>query len=240
MFGLGPLRRVLTCTFIDDYRLLCRVDSRLNLLDFAVESEPRRVEFQLRVLSTPMNIRRSCGPNDTGLFSANPESGIVVVTVQGSTGRIYALVIPTDFFVGFKSESNPAVVPWGDWKGFVMRVPMKGLFSYVFHAQLFLPQVRGADQRGGEGFKVYDFSPYTRMGVEKGNNGYGNYNWCNSEDEVTSYNRNRNLKKPLATTCSGGFKFRGNVNTTFHVTEGGVLFLTVRTPAVAKRTGLLT
>ena len=219
-----------TATFIDDYRFLCENSYLLVLWDFAVESKPKTATFWVSCWYIDITIKRNYGLNDIGLFDANPGSGIVVLEVHGPFNP-YALVIPTDFFVGFDFgdiSQQPKRVTWEEWKGFVMQVPIGGSRPYVFHTQLFLLR-----KEGGRGnFDVYDFSPYTRMEVKKGNI---TYNPCG--DRVTGFTPKPNLLKALATTCSGRFNLN---NTPYYVTEDGVLFLTVRTPAVAKRTRLLT
>ena len=226
LFASNPCAQDLAAAFIDDYRLLCVTKDHLELWDFAVESQPRKVIFWLRVGLSPKNIHRGYGPNDTGPFSANPESGIVVVIAKG-TFDFYALVIPIDFFVGIMSEGNSGEVSWKKWKDFVVRVHSGGLIPHVFQTQLLLLH------EGTGVFDVFDFSPYTRMEVEEGN---GGYNRCG--EEVMEFICKQKLAKPLATTCRVSFDLRGH--TTYLVTGGGVLLPSVRTPTVAKRAGLLT
>ena len=210
------------------------------LLDFAVESKPKQVTFGVRLAVSLGAIQCNYELNNTGPFSANPESGIVVVTVVEAFCSD-ALVIPTDFFVGFKPDGGFALseggflssknVPWPGWENFAIRVQIDTSLIHVFHTQVFL---LGGEEQGTQTFKVYDFSPYTRMKRQKGE--IGGYDRCGSE--VTSPIPRSKLAKPLATTCHGSFNY--NPNTSISPTEDGVLLLTVGVPVVTKRTRLLT
>ena len=226
--------------FIDEYRLLCIVPGALVLLDFEEETDPKQAIFELGGEISAIHINRDYESSNQGPFSANPELGIVVVTIDGDP-HFNVLVIPTDFFVRFKHELKLGSVSWEAWKGVVTTLFVgEDSFLYTFHTQILLLDF-DSDRKGAK-FRVYDFSPYSRMEVvrereEGATKRCGYLPVTNNTESIKSYS----IKPgsiPLATTCSG--RFCTEQNSRFYPIEAGFLFIKVGTPVVTTHTKLLT
>ena len=233
--------------FIDEYRLLCVIQEKLVLWDFSAKDNPvKRVKFQLEKISIrrgsvkatsilrrsvkATGILRSYDLNNAQPFRANPEEGIVLVTVKGYPG-FDALVIPTKVFTRSKAQGE---VRWEEWNKFAIKFQMPpGSSLEVFHTHILCLKQRNEGERAHVGTEVFDFSPYCREEVTKGTSPVTSYYWPSGvEPCVLPFDTSR----PLAVTLRGGFDSPTPLDDQeVTPTENGILVVKVRITVVEKR-----
>ena len=231
--------------FIDEYRLLCAVEKKLQLWDFTAESDHGSVTFLLEPGNDVVShIRRSYELFDTQPFRVDPEAGIVVLGISGCT---YELVIPTKVFVGFKTPRKRGLlgeiwerivhsdaIEWENWSHFVTKMEIGPFFPFHSHTLCILPY-EVDNKRTLISLLVYDFSLYSRRRQQTLQRGV-----------MRALRGTPSVRRPLvpAVARSGGFFLDTSEiphnDHGFYPTENGVLVIKVSIPVVAKRIRVLT
>ena len=264
---MNPLKngvRVTNAQFINEYQLLGVVSGGLVLFS----GGGNRAAFELASGINATDIQRTYELDDTTPFRVNPEEGIVVVTVQGYSEGLSALVVPTKVFARFKLPKRPTgfvanlmvpttTVRWGEWGRFVVKLKLLPVTPFnVFHTHIHClehhtktfrvsdPNSGGTKRRVIEfsvGSRVFDFSLYSRKWVADNRPNHVPAETDYKSCDVADSTYDRDQLRPLAVTLCDGVTTRYHKDNPPIPTENGLLIIKVRIPVhVAKYIRILT